>query len=163
MSLRPSFWNLLQFGEKTVELRRRGPALAAPFRVVVYASAPVSAVVGTFVVTEATESDTETLWASLGGKTGIARPAFEAYFAGATKPMALHISDVEPLSTAVPLAALRTVLGRGWPPQSYRYISAAGVKQLLCTTGDDTPERNPISPANPAQKKPHLVAGAAGT
>lgn len=48
MSIKPRFWKMIREGKKTYELRRLCPYISTGDHVVVYASSPISAVVGSF-------------------------------------------------------------------------------------------------------------------
>jgi predicted transcriptional regulator len=124
ISLRPRFAELLLQGTKTVELRRVQPAVSRGTLVLLYASSPTRALVGTGVVADVQAADHEDIWRRHGMQTGISRDEYDEYFAGAAAAVAITLHDVQRLSNPLPLSQLRK--GRGWfrPPQSFRYLDA---------------------------------------
>lgn len=124
LSVRPRYAELLMNGSKRVELRRTVPNVEPGATVLIYASSPVRALVGTAVVDEVTVGTPRAIWASHGEDAAVARSEFNEYFSGARSAVALELCDVKKLPQPVPLDELRA--GRAWftPPQSFRYLDA---------------------------------------
>jgi predicted transcriptional regulator len=122
ISVRPRFAELLLNGQKTVELRRVQPAVASGSLVLLYASSPVCALVGTASIGNIQVSAHDDIWCRHGARTGISRDEYDDYFEGADTAVAIILTSVLPLPRAVPLRELRQ--GRKWfrPPQSFRYL-----------------------------------------
>lgn len=122
LSIKPKYFERIQSGRKTVELRRRFPRLVAGSLAIVYASAPLSAVVGVLVVGETLRSPPEDLWELVGDKADVTRDEFERYYIGAEEANGLVVNGVYP-ARPIPLAELRLRWPSFSPPQSYRYIA----------------------------------------
>jgi predicted transcriptional regulator len=122
ISVRPRFAELLVSGQKTVELRRVQPSVTPGTLVLLYASSPICALVGTGSIDDIQVSGHDDIWHRHGPRTGISRDEYDAYFEGATAAVAITLTSVRPLPRAVPLRELRQ--GRKWfrPPQSFRYL-----------------------------------------
>lgn len=100
LSLRPPFAEAIIAGEKTVEVRRRPPRLDTGSLLVLYAGAPMRAVIGTARLAALATGDAETLWEHFGSGTGIHRAEFDTYLSGAGQPTCLvleHARMVDPL------------------------------------------------------------------
>jgi predicted transcriptional regulator len=74
---------MLLGGTKTVEFRRRGPGPAAVGKhVLIYASSPVSALVGYGTTLDCVRAEPAELWKCYADSGGIEEHDFVAYFAG---------------------------------------------------------------------------------
>ncbi len=124
LSLRPRFAELLLQGTKTVELRRVQPDVGRGTLVLLYASSPMRALVGTSVVEDVQVAARDDIWRRVGAHSGISRGEYDHYFDGASTAVAIQLEQVRRLAKPISLSELRQ--GRGWfrPPQSFRYLSA---------------------------------------
>lgn len=113
MSMHPVWAREILTGRKSVEVRRRPPAADAGTLIVIYATAPVRAVVGVATLTAVHRADPEILWRELGSRTALSRESFSAYLAGASDPGALELSSVR--ATAPLALGLRA-------PQSWLWL-----------------------------------------
>jgi predicted transcriptional regulator len=125
LSLKPAYADLLLDGDKSVELRRIRPRAQPGTLVVVYASSPVRAVVGTCVVEDIGTETPDVIWNLHGPKTGVLRREFDAYFQGTSVAVAISVRHPQRLERVIPLEALRQDLARFTPPQSFRYLTPA--------------------------------------
>lgn len=117
--IRPHFANAILKGEKRVEFRRRCFSVAVR-EAVIYATSPVSMILGFFQVSDIAVGTPEELWLKYHYYGGIGRGEFNAYYEGASKAVALVLGAVTALNKPVPL----TDLDPGFvPPQSCRYLS----------------------------------------
>jgi len=129
LSLKPRFANAILDATKTVELRRTRIAAPPGTRLVLYASAPVMAVVG-FATLAATDTDLpERIWRRHRRNLGLNRGEYDLYLDGAKAATAVTIVDPERLTRPHALAALREETGFR-PPQSYRYLTAVDPEVL---------------------------------
>lgn len=127
LSIRPVFVERLLQGTKTVELRRVRPKVQEGQSVLLYASSPEKALVGTAVVEAVTTDTPKAIWGRLEGRTGVSHEEFFAYFAGATRAVAIQVRDVLRFKARIPLSEMR----RRWPwlrpPQSFCFVTLTGV------------------------------------
>ncbi len=131
LSLRPRFANSILDGSKSVELRRQRLTTSPGTPVVLYASAPVMAVVGTARVAEVHVEEPDCVWQQFHTDLGLKREEFEQYIAGAAQASALRLTDIDRLCMPVSLTHLRQAQPFS-PPQSYRYLTCAALEQLVC-------------------------------
>jgi predicted transcriptional regulator len=127
LSIKPRFAEALLAGQKTIELRRTRPAsLHRGALVVVYASSPVKAVLGTLRVERVVGGSPEALWPLVAAGAGVDRAEYEQYFAGASEAYAIFVCSPASVSDPCGLAELR----QGWPsfhpPQAFRYLRNMG-------------------------------------
>ena len=118
MSIRPAFALLIMDGSKTVEFRKR------PFHedvrdVIVYASRPISAVVGRFRVASIDVDVKTNLWQRYGVNGAVKRDWFRHYYRNSSTGVAIKVGDVRPLAHPMPLKALGI---DAKPPQSFMYV-----------------------------------------
>ncbi|MDE0040937.1 MAG: ASCH domain-containing protein, partial [Candidatus Poribacteria bacterium] len=62
ISIRPNFAEAILAGKKTVEIRRRIPALQVGTRLWIYATRPLGAIIGTAIVAKIIEGTPTELW-----------------------------------------------------------------------------------------------------
>lgn len=123
MSIHPQYARAILDGTKKVEFRKR-PLAGDVTHVVVYATAPVSAVVGVFSVTGQTTASPTSLWQRFKKVAGISQDGFDAYFDGRDSATGIGVGDVVVLEEPL---CLRDDLGIGRPPQSYQYVDPVGL------------------------------------
>lgn len=120
LSLRPRFAQAILQGTKTVELRRR-PVKAPPGTpVILYASTPIMAIVGTARLERAVVCEADAAWRRHGPLLGLAREEFDRYLDGGVACL-LILEGAVALDAPLPLRRLQRRNFR--PPQSYRYVS----------------------------------------
>lgn len=116
LSIHPRWVDLILDGRKTVEIRRRPPREAAPgLPVLLYATAPVRAVVARAELAALRHASREELWLSVGRQSALAEHEFLAYLEGAPFPGGLAMSHVQ---------ATRSVALAWRPPQSWMWLRA---------------------------------------
>ena len=123
MSIRPQFAAAILDGSKRVEFRKR-PLAADIGTVVIYATKPVGAVVGEFVVGEQAVGKPEELWVRFAGVAGIDRAGFLDYYDGAGQAVGIVIGRVNRYHQP---RQLNEVDASGRPPQSFKYLPATCV------------------------------------
>lgn len=119
MSIRPEFADRIMDGTKRVEFRKR-PLAPDVSHVIIYSTAPVSAVVGAFAVDGQDITDPEELWAQFGEVAGISRERFAEYFEGCSVGTGIRVKDVVLRDRPGRLEEL----GIPRPPQSFQYLPA---------------------------------------
>jgi predicted transcriptional regulator len=120
MSIHPEYARAILTGTKKVEFRKR-PIASDVTHVIVYATAPVSAIVGAFTVADQAKAAPSSLWQRYAKVAGITRRRFFGYFAERSHGVGIQVGDV--LAAEGPLP-LDTSLGVARPPQSFQYLSA---------------------------------------
>jgi predicted transcriptional regulator len=123
MSIRPRFAELIISGEKTVELRRRNVALKPADQVLVYASSPVMAICGSFVVAAVVRKPLTDLWREFNARSCVTRAEFDEYFDGLGEGTAIEVSSAKSTTPQIPLDELRKVWPGFHPPQTLMYLS----------------------------------------
>jgi predicted transcriptional regulator len=127
MSIHPQYAEGILSGAKRVEFRKRRIADDVT-HVVVYATAPVSAVVGAFTVEEQHTLTTPSLWQRFRHIAGIGKRDFMSYYTGYTSGTGIAVGEV--LRAPEPLC-LQSRLGIARPPQSFQYLSAETARSAL--------------------------------
>lgn len=154
MSLHPRYASAILDGRKSVELRRQRVAVPPGTKVILYATSPVMALVGTATVTAVQVGTPSEIWKAHREHGAISRRDYLAYMEGAEQASALLLDAARPFSDPVPLTHLRTG-GSFHPPQSYRYVdpdTLRGWVQGHPTAEEVLRETNP-QPA-PCEAKP---------
>lgn len=122
LSLRPRFANAILAGAKTVELRRR-PINAQPGTpILLYASSPSMAIVGTASLRDIQTHTPHTAWKKYHTRLGLTRDEFDAYLDGSPRAHLLLLHQVYVLIEPLHLHQLRQD-GQFHPPQSFRYVT----------------------------------------
>jgi predicted transcriptional regulator len=125
VSVKPVYADLLLAGRKTVELRRIRPHVDPGCEVLLYASSPTMEMVGTARVKAIEVATPDEIWQRHGPATGVDRTTFDAYFDGTDSAVAITLTEVRRLRSAVPLAELRRRIAGFRPPQSFRYLEGS--------------------------------------
>lgn len=125
VSLRPRHaFNILN-GTKTFEFRRVSPRLVVEDEVIVYATAPVSAIVARFRVSTVLSRAPQALWRKVSSGPGLSKAEFHAYFEGRAIAHAIGVGNVEVLAEPLELQTIRVAIPRFCPPQSYWYLNSS--------------------------------------
>ncbi|RAL25382.1 hypothetical protein DL240_04005 [Lujinxingia litoralis] len=137
LSIKPLYADKILKGDKTVELRRVLPGLEPDEIVLLYATAPVSAIVGWFTVNSVVTQSVNLLWQTVGPQSSISHEEFCTYLQGREKGVAILVEKVFPINTTetTSLNSLRQLYPGFHPPQGFRYIQRFkdGGKKLLST------------------------------
>ena len=96
MSVHPLWAQKILTGEKTVEIRRRPPNAQGAL-LVLYATAPVSAIVGNARIARVHHGSPGALWERLGAQSAMRKGEFVSYLTGASPPGALELTDIKAL------------------------------------------------------------------
>jgi len=131
LSIRPRFAEAILAGTKTVELRRTPPRLDVPTEVLLYASQPTCAIVGTCRVDKILAYTPAGLWRLIGRHTGVTHGEFKLYFQGVSTAYGLVLNEPLRLGAAVALPALRQTWQGFHPPQSFRYLDRKSTDRVL--------------------------------
>lgn len=133
LSVRPAHAEKILRGEKTIELRRLRPNVRQGDTLLVYASAPVSALVGTARITGVACHHPSHLWKLVRSACAVTYGEFRQYFDGATCGYAISLSKARRAEQPLSLKQIQTV----WPafraPQGYRYLDGIRHPDRLIT------------------------------
>ena len=128
-SIRPHFAEAILEGWKRYELRRVAPRVPPGSIAVVYATAPVKAIIGAFELLEIVSRPVETLWQIVGRQSALDRSAYDCYFAGKDRAVAITIGETWRAARNRSLDELRSRWPAFHPPQSYRYLSVGNSRK----------------------------------
>jgi predicted transcriptional regulator len=120
LSIKPEFAEKIFQGVKKYEFRKALFKNRNVKKVVVYASAPISKVIGEFEIEDILEHDTESLWAKTKKHSGIPKEYFDSYFQGKKIGYAIKISKSKLYKDPLDL---NKHFKLKCPPQSFMYIS----------------------------------------
>jgi predicted transcriptional regulator len=109
---------MIQCRQKKYEFRRRIFKRDVE-QVLIYATSPVSRIVGRFKAGRIIEDRPDNLWESLHEFSGINQLAFYEYFKGSKKGFAIEITDF--FMFEQPIDPKRLMFNFS-PPQSYKYV-----------------------------------------
>lgn len=123
ISIRPRFADAIMAGSKSIELRRRIPAMLPGMLLWIYSTKPVGAVVGSAVVERVIKGSPDELWSGVGADAGISREEFDAYFDGAKEAVGLILTDVKEVAP-ISIDQLRSMRMGFHPPQVISKLSA---------------------------------------
>jgi len=127
MAIHPRFAEAIMDGEKSVEFRKR--RLADDIREVwVYATAPVSQVIGKFSVEEIVQAEPRVIWAQYGGRGVIDRDDFFDYYADSSAAVAIVVGAATRFAEPFDLVDMDP---RPAVPQSFAYISQSARELTL--------------------------------
>jgi len=127
LAIHPKHADAILDGRKSVELRRIGISPTTT-HIIVYATAPVRAIVGWFEVAGIEHATPDQIWETHNGSSGLSRSEFQAYFDGADSAVAIRIGPHWRLDAPVELSRLPSVKR---PPQSFRYLNEDEVNWLF--------------------------------
>jgi len=118
-------------GRKKLELRTRFPRVSPGTVVYLYATAPISAVVGGFIVDDVIEDSVAVIWANFGSLLGITEAEFATYAHGRSCIKAVRIQDTFRLTHSVSRQELKEVSDEYCPPQSAGFLRHHSVREHL--------------------------------
>jgi predicted transcriptional regulator len=119
LSIKPEFVNRIFDGSKLFEFRRKVFKDRTVKTIVIYATAPISQVVGEFDIEGILEMEINKLWEYTKEHSGIPRKYFEKYFSGCRVGFALKIGEKRLYKTPLELEADFRI---SHPPQSFIYL-----------------------------------------
>jgi predicted transcriptional regulator len=122
LSVRPRYAHAILNGTKTAEIRRQCPAVHPGTLVIIYATKPVGAIVGTARVADTNCGNLADMWEQHHTSTGITRAEYDAYLSGIETAHLLLLQRVQRLEPLLTLEQIRSAT-TFQPPQSYRYLS----------------------------------------
>ena len=122
VSIRPEYISKILNGEKTIELRRKFPAVTAIGALaLLYSTSPVQAVVAYARIKDVRKLSVSDIWKNHGAAACVSKKEFYSYFAGLEYGFAIFLDQVRPLKRQINARDLQIEFGIV-PPQSYRYV-----------------------------------------
>jgi predicted transcriptional regulator len=120
MSVKPKYAERLLAGAKVIEIRKRFSKKWLGCKAILYASQPVSALVGEATINSITFGPPDEVWTRFESNIGCTRAEFEAYAASRDELCAIEMTNVLPYLAPVPLDQISSLLRQHLtPPQSY--------------------------------------------
>lgn len=120
LSIKPKFASAIFSGKKKFEFRRAIFKDKDVKKVYVYASKPISLVIGEFEIEEVITEDPDLVWDITKSSSGISKKYFDEYFEGRRIAHAIKVSAVREYSKPATLMELFSI---NRPPQSFMYVN----------------------------------------
>ena len=130
LSVRPQYAHAILAGTKRVEIRRKRPDADPGTPVIIYATKPVGAVIGTASIDRICEGTPDHLWQQHHDQMGIVRSEYDDYLCGMSTAYVLLLSGARSLHSPLTLDDMRETADFQ-PPRSYRYINHSALKTLV--------------------------------
>jgi predicted transcriptional regulator len=130
LSVRPRFADSILAGTKDAEIRRQRPSAQAGTPVIIYATRPVGAIVGTAYVDRVLFGPPASLWESHQAQMGITRDEFDTYLSGVSTAYLLMLTRARHLPHPLTLEDMRESAAFQ-PPRSYRYLDRSTLRALV--------------------------------
>lgn len=118
LSIKPEFAEKIFDGSKRFEFRRSVFKKTDVDTIVVYASSPISKVIGEFKIETVIKKELEDLWEETKDFSGISKDFYDSYFNGKNEGFAIQVKHVKRYKTAKNLKEEYGMV----PPQSFAYI-----------------------------------------
>lgn len=118
LSIKPEFAEKIFDGSKCFEFRRNVFKNQDVETIVVYASSPISKVIGEFEIEKVLRNELETLWEETKDYSGITKEFYDKYFTGKQEGYAIQVKKVSRYKKARNLKEEYGMV----PPQSFAYI-----------------------------------------
>lgn len=129
LSIKPEFVEKIFSNDKTVELRKRIPTLIEGDELLIYASAPVMAIVGAVEVTEVVRHSPDDLWRMVKAHAAVERDFFAEYYQDHSTAYGIFLGRTQAFDKVCPLPRLRKSWPGFVPPQNYRYVHVWNCKE----------------------------------
>jgi len=130
LSVRPRFAESILAGAKRAEIRRLRPAVRPGTPVIIYATRPLAAVVGTARIDHVCHGTPSTLWTEYSSQMGVTQQEFDRYLHGLSTAYLLILTDVDRLTYPLTLEDMRETAAFQ-PPRSYRYLDRNAIRALV--------------------------------
>ncbi|WP_371949170.1 ASCH domain-containing protein [Actinomadura monticuli] len=138
LALKPRFAEAILGGSKTVELRRQRVGLPTGTILLIYASSPVMAILGTVRVVKVDHATPAEIWSAHRRALGLSRTEFDSYLEGTATASAISLEHPNALDQPISLSELRGT-SSFHPPQSYCFVSPRSPEALRVLAALDHP------------------------
>jgi predicted transcriptional regulator len=130
LSVRPRFAESITTGAKSAEVRRRRLGVDPGTPVIIYATMPIAAVVGTARVAAISPGRPSDLWSRYHQQMDMSREEFDNYLKGVSIGYVLTIIDPQRLKMPLALSYLRASADFQ-PPRSFQYLTRRKLYELV--------------------------------
>jgi predicted transcriptional regulator len=130
LSVRPRYAESILAGAKSAEIRRQRPNILPGTPVIIYATKPVGAVIGTANIDQVCEGVPADLWDRYHHKVGVSKEEFDRYLNGVSTAYLLLLSGACRLNIPLTLEEMRES-GDFRPPRSYQYVNHRTLRTLV--------------------------------
>lgn len=130
-SIKPKWADAIISGDKTFELRRRAPKLTLPVSAIIYATAPVCALVASCTMGPVVSGPPVKIWNRVSSSSSVTRTEFDDYFFRCQEAYAIVIASPRRLEKPLSLRYLRDTIQfsvpQAWAWASEDIIAVAGL------------------------------------
>lgn len=123
ISIKPIYAFRILDGSKTMELRKCMPKVEKDNLVIIYASAPIKAVVGYGKVGDIIKDNPENVWTNYKDSIGINKQTFNDYYKNKSTAVGIVLRDIFKLEPEIKLDSIRSEIPNFFPPQSFKYLN----------------------------------------
>lgn len=123
ISIYPTYVDQIMTGTKSVEFRRARVSLKPGTRLWMYATMPRGTVEGFTEIRSVVRDNPQAIWNEYQRAGAISRVAFDRYVRGCAEVSAITLGQAWRLHCSYTLSALRRLLSRFHPPQSYIWVA----------------------------------------
>ena len=127
LSIKPEFAEKIFNGSKKYEFRRSIFKDPTVNKIIVYASAPISKIIGEFEIDKILRSELASLWSKTKEYSGISEEYYLKYFEGKKEGYALKIKKTHKYEDYL---SIKDDLGL-FPPQSFAYLKESTYTRLI--------------------------------
>jgi predicted transcriptional regulator len=130
LSVRPLYAESILAGTKRAEIRRQRPSIRPGTPVIIYATKPLGAVIGTANIDQVCKGTPAELWDHYRQEVAVSQEEFDQYLSGTSTAYLLLMSDASRLSIPLTLDDMRESADFQ-PPRSYRYVNHNTLRALV--------------------------------
>jgi predicted transcriptional regulator len=130
LSVRPHFAEKIITGAKSAEIRRQRLGVQPGTPVVIYATLPTAALIGTAQIAAVSSGRPAELWAVHHDQVGLSREEYDSYLEGASVAYILTLTDARRLHAPLTLSHLRAAADFQ-PPRSFQYLTRDRLHELV--------------------------------
>ena len=130
LSVHPRYAESILAGTKRAEIRRQRPGIFPGTPVIIYATKPLGAVIGTAIIDQVCEGIPTDLWNQYHSEMGVTQEEFELYLSGISTAYVLLLSGASRLVSPLTLDDMRESADFQ-PPRSYRYVNHSTLRTLV--------------------------------
>jgi predicted transcriptional regulator len=130
LSVRPRYAESILGGTKRAEIRRQRPGIGPATPVIIYATKPLGAVIGTAKIDRVCEGTPAELWDQYRQDVAVSQEEFDQYLSGTSTAYLLLLSGAMRLTTPLTLDDMRESASFQ-PPRSYRYVNHDTLRAMV--------------------------------